>query len=192
MSRVLVLYGTTDGHTGKIAGAIAATLRQTGLEADVVDARRAGPAAEGYDGVVVAASVRAGRYPRRTVRWVERNAAALNARPSAFVSVCLGVLQRDEKVQRTLTGIIDRFLAVTRWRPTMTRMVAGALLYRRYNPIVRWWMTRIVRKAGGDIDTSRDYEYTDWDAVRVFAEQFARLARSASVEGGVPSAKDAA
>jgi menaquinone-dependent protoporphyrinogen oxidase len=35
-------------------------------------------------------------------------------------------------------------------------------------------MVRIVRKAGGDTDTSRDYEYTDWTDLRAFAEKFAR------------------
>jgi menaquinone-dependent protoporphyrinogen IX oxidase len=27
---------------------------------------------------------------------------------------------------------------------------------------------------GGDTDTSRDFEYTDWDALRAFARNFAR------------------
>jgi menaquinone-dependent protoporphyrinogen IX oxidase len=29
-------------------------------------------------------------------------------------------------------------------------------------------MGRIVARAGGDTDTSRDYEYTDWAALRAF------------------------
>jgi menaquinone-dependent protoporphyrinogen oxidase len=36
-------------------------------------------------------------------------------------------------------------------------------------------MRRIVAKAGGDTDTSRDYEYTDWNQVRGFARDFGRL-----------------
>jgi menaquinone-dependent protoporphyrinogen oxidase len=35
-------------------------------------------------------------------------------------------------------------------------------------------MLRIVRKAGGDTDTSRDYEYTNWTDVRAFADEFRR------------------
>jgi menaquinone-dependent protoporphyrinogen oxidase len=34
-------------------------------------------------------------------------------------------------------------------------------------------MRRISRKEGGDTDTSRDYEYTDWAAVDRFAAEFA-------------------
>jgi menaquinone-dependent protoporphyrinogen oxidase len=33
-------------------------------------------------------------------------------------------------------------------------------------------MLMILRMAGGDTDTSRDFEYTDWRAVEAFAESF--------------------
>jgi len=33
-------------------------------------------------------------------------------------------------------------------------------------------MKHIVAKAGGDTDTRRDYEYTDWDDLRRFAADF--------------------
>jgi menaquinone-dependent protoporphyrinogen oxidase len=35
-------------------------------------------------------------------------------------------------------------------------------------------MVLIVGLAGGDTHTSKDYEYTDWDAVGRFAETFAQ------------------
>jgi menaquinone-dependent protoporphyrinogen oxidase len=47
------------------------------------------------------------------------------------------------------------------------------LLYTRYGVLKRWAMRRIVAKAGGDTDTSRDYEYTNWDEVVRFARAFA-------------------
>jgi menaquinone-dependent protoporphyrinogen oxidase len=53
---------------------------------------------------------------------------------------------------------------------------AGALRYRSYNPFIRFMMRLIAGAAGGDIDTSRDYEYTDWLAVERFATEFARSA----------------
>jgi menaquinone-dependent protoporphyrinogen oxidase len=53
-------------------------------------------------------------------------------------------------------------------------MVAGALLYTQYGWLTRWFMKRIVTKAGGDTDTTRDYEYTDWNDLRTFAREFAR------------------
>ena len=129
MSRVLVLYGTTEGHTAKIASTIAATLRAKGIEVDVVEAGMDDPRADDYAGVVVAASVHASRYQRSVQQWVQNNGEALAGKPSAFIAVCLGVLQWQPEVQREVNAIVDRFLMTTGWRPMWTKSVAGALAY---------------------------------------------------------------
>ena len=56
-------------------------------------------------------------------RWKER--------PSAFLSVSLGVLQQDPRVQQELENIVNEFLHTTGWQPAMTQNVAGALLYTK-------------------------------------------------------------
>ncbi|HEX5110202.1 MAG TPA: flavodoxin domain-containing protein [Vicinamibacterales bacterium] len=177
MSRVLVLYGTTDGHTAKVAARLADALRSQRLDVDVVLAGRdpKTPRADDYAAVVVAASVHASGYQRRVRRWVREHAPALAGRPTAFVSVCLGVLQREPAVDRELDAIMGRFLEITGWRPTTTKIVAGALLYTQYNWLKRLVMKRIVAKAKGDTDTSRDYEYTDWADLEAFARTFVAL-----------------
>lgn len=172
MSRILVLYGTTQGQTAKIATFLGDTLRADGVSATVLDASTASPSPDGYDAVIVAASVHAGGYQRAVRRWVRAHAQVLNEKPTAFISVCLAVLQHEPKVEQELTAIIDRFLTSTAWRPAITKSVAGALAYSRYNWLTRWAIVRIVRKAGGDTDTSRDYEYTDWADLQAFAREF--------------------
>ena len=172
MPRILVVYGTTEGHTARVAGAVAEALHRTGAVVDVMAADQPAPAPDGYDAVVVAASVHAGRYQRPVEKWVKAHAAAMARRPTAFVSVCLGVLQHDSKVQRDLEAIVDRFIAATGWRPAVVKFVAGALPYTRYGWLRRAVMKRIVAKAGGDTDTRRDYEYTDWNDLRQFAADF--------------------
>ena len=174
MGRILVFYGTTTRHTAKIARSIGDTLRQKGASVNVIEANGEWPEPEDYAAVVVAASVHGGKYQRQVQRWVRANAEALNARPTAFVSVCLGVLQQEPQVQQEVAAIMTRFLTAAGWRPAVTKTVAGALLYTQYNPFLRWVMKRIARKAGGDTDTSRDYEYTDWSDLRTFAEDFGR------------------
>ena len=134
MSRILVLYGTTDGQTAKIAGAVGNALRMQGSDVDVVQAGRDAPAPDSYAGIIVAASLHGGRYQRPVRIWASRYAQKLNERPTAFLSVCLAVLQQEPKVQRELLAMIGRFLRGTGWRPTLTKPVAGALLYRRYGP----------------------------------------------------------
>jgi menaquinone-dependent protoporphyrinogen oxidase len=177
MTRILVLYGTTDGQTARIAETVADAMRAQGAEVDLADAATRNPAPDGYTAVVVAASVHAGGYQRQVQRWVQGHAETLRNRASAFVSVCLGVLQHDPEVDRELRTITERFLSTTGWQPSVIKVVAGALPYTKYNWVKRWMMRRIVRKAGGDTDTSRDYEYTDWDDVRRFGRDFAAQAQ---------------
>jgi menaquinone-dependent protoporphyrinogen oxidase len=96
------------------------------------------------------------------------------------VSACLGILQRDPKVTAELDAIVHRFLDPIGWQPTIIKPVAGALLYTKYNIFMRWIMKRIARKAGGDTDTSRDYDYTDWNDLRMFADEFGRRVGAAT------------
>ena len=185
MSRILVLYGTTDGQTAKIASALGNALRMQGSDVDVVQAGRDAPAPDGYAGIIVAASLHGGKYQRPVRIWASKYAQTLNEKTTAFLSVCLAVLQQEPKVQQELSTIIGRFLTSACWRPTLTKPVAGALLYSRYNPFKRWVMKRIVQKGGGDTDTSRDYEYTDWDDLRGFAGEFGSLVQDNAPIPGV-------
>ncbi|MGE5802228.1 MAG: flavodoxin domain-containing protein [Gemmatimonadota bacterium] len=186
MSHILIVYGTTDGHTRKIAQVLAEDLRAKRCSVDIMDAadnvRRVSP--EGYHGVIVAASVHIGDYQKTVARWVRQHAAALSAVPSAFLSVSLAMLERRAQVRSEIISIMERFLERCGWRPTITKMVAGALPYTRYGWLKRKMMKRIVAEAGGDVDTTRDYEYTDWIDLRHFAEDFAGLASERPVEVG--------
>ena len=128
-----VLYGTTDGHTAKIAANVGLALRALGAAVDVVEAESTEVRPEMYTGVIVAASVHARGYQPAVLRWVRRHAEALEKRPSAFLSVSLGVLQQDPKVQQELANIVNEFLRTTGWQPAMTQNVAGALLYTKCN-----------------------------------------------------------
>jgi menaquinone-dependent protoporphyrinogen oxidase len=170
-----------------VAGAIGETLHRNGAEVDVRAADDPAPAPDGYDAVIVAASVHAGHYQRSVRRWARTHAEALSHKPAAFISVCLGVLQRDAKVQHDLQAIVEEFVASTGWRPGVVKFVAGALPYTQYGWVRRLVMKRIVAKAGGDTDTSRDYEYTDWDDLRHFAADFGL--KGQPLDPGRPSAK---
>ena len=189
MTTILIVYGTTDGHTRKIAQVLAENLRGQFCSVDIVDSagqlKRLSP--EGYDGVIIAASVHIGSYQRAVADWVRVHARVLNVLPTAFLSVCLGVLERGTKSRQELLRIMRRFLDRCGWQPTITKMVAGALPYTRYGWIKRMMMRRIAAKAGGDVDTTRDFEYTDWNDLRTFSRDFADLTARRFVEvGDVP------
>ena len=171
-ARILVLYGTSEGHTARIASALAETLRSLAMDVHVANAAEAAPPADRFDAVIVAASVHAGAYQRAVVRWVRENREALNTRRTAFVSVCLAVLSRDPATQRDLRDRLRAWLSEVGWAPAETKIVAGALPYTRYPWWKRYLMRRIVAREHGDVDTRRDYEYTDWTDLDAFGRAF--------------------
>jgi menaquinone-dependent protoporphyrinogen oxidase len=174
MLRILVLFETTDGYTRRVAERLGSMFRASFAAVDVVRTGLTDADPQFYDGIVVCASIHARGYRRPVSKWVRANAAVLNARYSALVSISPGVLQKDPGIDRDLDAIAERFFAATGWQPARRKRVAGALLYRQYGFVKRWMTKRIVSKAGGDTDTSRDYEYTDWDDLRTFVEEFTR------------------
>ena len=174
MASTLVLYGTSEGQTATIAERMAAVIEAVGHDVAQINAKHppAGFALGDYEAAVIASSIHMGTHQASIARFVEDNLDALNAMPTAFVSVSLSAAG-DEEGQADAEGMIHEFLDDTGYDPVRTLSVAGALGYSEYNLIKRFVMKRIARKEGGDTDTSWDHEYTDWDSVEAFAAEFA-------------------
>lgn len=178
MSRILVVYGSTYGHTQRVAERITKVVREGAHSADLVWAARLPKGLDlyDYDGVVIAASVLMGHHQAYVRDFVRRHAEQLNAMPSAFVSVC-GAASGDPPQAQSY---IDRFLLETGWwHPTVTRSFTGAVAYTRYSPLLRWWLKRISRRQGLPTDTSHDWDFTEWDDVERFARHFGAMAAKA-------------
>jgi menaquinone-dependent protoporphyrinogen oxidase len=171
MGNLLIVYGTNEGQTRKIARRIADVARELGHAADVVDSAASPGLARPhrYDAVVVAGSVHGGRHQASLVRFVRRSLAELGHLPTVFFSVSLSATGSDLPGARKCA---DAFLRETGWGPSMVGLTAGALAYSRYGFFKRWFMRRIAARAGGDTDTSRDHEYTDWARLRADVEAF--------------------
>jgi menaquinone-dependent protoporphyrinogen oxidase len=172
VATILIPFATTEGQTGRIAEVVADVVRERGHQADVVDLKELeGTLPDRYDAVVVGASIHMGKHDKRVLEFVKRNHEALNRLPSAFFSVSLAAAGDTHEAE----GYVDLFEEESGWRPDAVAMFAGALPYTQYGFVKRHLMKRIVKDKPGELglDTSRDYVYTEWDAVRRFAEQFA-------------------
>jgi menaquinone-dependent protoporphyrinogen oxidase len=184
MKRVGIFYATREGQTRRIAEYVATRLRTTGLETHVTNVAEGTESHPGgYAAVVLAASVHAGKHEPEMRRFVKQHLAELDALPSAFLSVTLSEAGAERPTAKPeerarfvadVQKVLDEFSKETGWHPKHFKPVAGALLYTKYNFLVRFIMKRIARKAGGDTDTSRDYEYTDWAALDRFADELSQ------------------
>ena len=85
-SRILIAYGTTEGHTARIAEYMAGVIRNHGSEADTVDLSSGTLDLQGYDAVIVGSSIHMGKHDGYVRYFVLQNRAELKRLPSAFFS----------------------------------------------------------------------------------------------------------
>jgi menaquinone-dependent protoporphyrinogen oxidase len=171
MAKILIGYGTTEGQTARIAESIADAMRGQGHDARAVDLKHSKDLVlDVYDAVIVGGSVHMGKHEDHVRDFVQKNRGTLERLPSAFFSVSLaahGDLPNAE-------AYVENFQQETGWKPAQVGLLSGALLYRQYGFFKRLMMKKIVSSKPGGLstDTSRDHEYTEWDQVKQFAEDF--------------------
>jgi menaquinone-dependent protoporphyrinogen oxidase len=171
---ILIVFHTSEGQTAKIAERVAGVLRERGSSVDVRSVGHA-PTPDGYDAVMVGDSIHAVHHSREMIRYLQTHVVALNSMPSALFQVCLASANPDLEHTQTAHALVQELLDRTGFDPDAVGLFAGALVYTQYGWFKRHVMRAIVKREGGDLDMSRDYDYTDWDAVARFAEDFEQI-----------------
>ena len=172
--RILLLYGTQQGQTQKIAGFVADRLTQQGHEVMTVDASaEAGlPDPRQFDAILIAASVHLGRYQRAVIDFVREHRTAISARANAFLSVSLAAAGHEPADIAGLKRCVTDFVQASGWTPRLVHHLAGAFRYSAYGFLTRCVMKYIAYRKGAPTDTHHDYELTDWDDAARFAATF--------------------
>ena len=134
------------------------------------------PSPAEYDAVVVGGSIHAGRHQREVREWARHHRTSLGLVPSALFTVCLTVVDDTEESREATRRYLDEFVEATGWTPDRSVTFAGALQYREYDFLTRLMMRLMMHKGHHPTDTTRDYVYTDWEAVEQFARECAAMA----------------
>mgnify|MGYP005849565877 CR=1 FL=1 len=91
MAKLLIVYGTNEGHTRKVAEHMAEALRKEGHQADLLQGIKA-PAdfsLAGYDAVLVGTSVHMGIHQIAMRQLVKKHREEFQRLPGAYFCVCL-------------------------------------------------------------------------------------------------------
>lgn len=164
--KVLIIYSTTEGQTRKIARYMAKVLDENGHETTISDVTDEPPNPENFDFIFIGASIHLGRYKKPVKYYIQEHLETLNAKNSAFFSVCLAIASDLQEEHEEAEQTLSHFLRGLNWKPKHTFHVAGALKYTEYNWLVKLIMKNIAKKEGESTDTSHDHEYTDWDKLK--------------------------
>ncbi len=171
MSRFLVAYSTTDGHTVRICQRLREVMERQGHSVTVVALAQAEtldlPA---FDSIVIGASIRYGKHQPQVAQFIKRHQALLEAKANAFFSVNI-VARKPEKNRPETNPYLIKFLRQISWKPQLLEVFAGKLDYPRYRFFDRLMIRFIMLMTNGPTDPKAIIEFTDWQRVEAFGRQ---------------------
>ena len=171
MSKILVVYSTTDGHTRRICERLQQVMAQQGHTATVVPLAQADALdLPSFDKIVIGASIRYGKHQPMVRQFIERHQALLESKANAFFSVNI-VARKPEKNQPGTNPYLIKFLRTLTWQPKLLGVFAGKLDYPRYRFVDRFMIRLIMLMTNGPTDPKAVIEFTDWQQVEAFAQR---------------------
>lgn len=172
MAKALFLYSSREGQTKKILNYIKDELSE--FECETVDLHSAGNLDfSGYDRVLIGASIRYGHLNKKLYQFINENLSQLESNKVAFFCVNLTARKEDQgKDTPEGSAYIQTFLKKSAWQPSLIGVFAGALYYPRYNWFDKTMIKFIMSMTGGETDTTKEVEYTNWEKVSLFADKF--------------------
>ncbi len=172
---ILIAYSTVDGHTRSICERIRTQLADSGHPATLATIEEAASLdLATFDKIAIGASIRYGKHRPNVFEFVERHAAVLASRPSAFFSVNI-VARKPEKNRAETNPYVRKFFAKVAWKPPLADVFAGRLNYPALGPVDRTMIRFIMWITKGPTDPTGVFEFTDWARVDAFSAALAAL-----------------
>jgi menaquinone-dependent protoporphyrinogen oxidase len=164
---ILVGYATRYGSTQQVAEAVAATLRESGLEVDVQPLRDVRSLA-GYRAVVLGAPLYIGHWHKDAQRFLALHQEALTQRQVAIFT--LGPTQGDEQEWEGVRGQLDQELAKYAWlNPVSLELFGG-----KYDPArLRLFDKLLAGLPASPLRHMPASDLRDWTAIRAWANNLA-------------------
>jgi menaquinone-dependent protoporphyrinogen oxidase len=176
MVQILFLYSTVDGHTLEICQRLQGVVERGGHTASLLPLTAdAGPGADGFDAIVIGASIRYGKHRPDVGQFIERNLDSLEAKPSAFFSVN-AVARKPLKREPHSNPYVKKFLNSISWQPAVIGIFGGQIDYPSYRFFDKTMIRFIMWMTGGPTDPNGTFDFTDWDAVDAFGRRISELA----------------
>jgi menaquinone-dependent protoporphyrinogen oxidase len=171
MPRLLIAYATVEGHTATIAEFMRDELQAGGHDVSLLEISHGDEKLPSdIDAVIVGGSIHVGHHKKQLVAFAKANRDRLAELSAGFFTVCLSALDDSDEGRTTTAEYVQAFRTATGWEPRHAAVFPGRLAWTQYDVFTRLLMRVIMRGRGsGDRDVHRDYDYTDYDAVRRFA-----------------------
>ena len=166
-TKVLVAFATRYGSTQEVAGTIAATMRNQGLEVDIAPVQLISTF-EGYQAVVLGAPMYFGNWHKAALTFLEKYQGTLSQLPVAIFG--LGPLHSDEKERLDSCEQLHTVLAKFPWlSPAAFEMFGG-----KYDPTRLHFGDKLIAiLPASPLKGLPATDVRDWTAIRSWAAELA-------------------
>ncbi len=175
--KALVLYGSRWGGTVGVAKKIGIVLKEESYSVDVIDAKHSPKNIESYDLVIIGSGIRADKWTKESLGFMEKNASYLRTKKTAlFVSCQMADRVEPEVRDKAQKQYLEKTAAQYELKPVAYGFFGGFLDFSHSHGLIVDVMVRVnrnsLRKNG--LDTRKVRDTRDWNSIEVWAREVAK------------------
>ena len=175
MSKIIIIFSTTDGHTREICYRLLKIIEKNNNVVTLIPIEDANELdLNAFDKIVIGASIRYGKHSAKIYDFINKNTQILDEKPNAFFSVNV-VARKPDKNQPETNPYLKKFLLQISWKPKELAVFAGKIDYQQYNFWDRSMIRIIMWITKGPTDPKTNIEFTDWDQVNKFGQLISKM-----------------
>jgi len=162
----IFIYSSSNGQSLKICKALNKNKESLIIDMDMLNTTKL----DNFDQIVIGASVKYGDHNKKVYEFVKKNRVLLEKKKTVFFSVNATARKSEKNTPKTNPYII-KFLKKTNWTPDHIGVFAGMIDFPNYNFIEKYIIKLIMWITNGPTDTSKTFEFTNWEDVKKFSEE---------------------
>ena len=162
----IFIYSSSNGQSLKICKALNKNKESLIIDIDMLKTANL----DNFDQIVIGASVKYGDHNKKVYEFVKKNRVLLEKKKTVFFSVNATARKSEKNTPKTNPYII-KFLKKTNWTPDHIGVFAGTIDFPNYNFIEKYIIKLIMWITNGPTDTSKTFEFTNWEDVKKFSEE---------------------
>ena len=164
--RNIFIYSTSNGQSLKICNAINKNKESLIIDIDKIKTIELNK----FDQIIIGASVKYGDHNKKIYDFIKNNKILLETKKTGFFSVN-ATARKSEKNKPETNPYVIKFLKKTNWTPDNIGVFAGKIDFPNYNFLEKYIIKVIMWITNGPTDTSKTFEFTDWEDVKKFSDK---------------------
>lgn len=175
--KALIAFGSRYGSSTEIAEEIGKIMENQGVEVNLVNLRKNKvDNINNYDLIVVGSGIKMGKWTKEPLKFLNKNKSTLQDKKVALFVSCGAPLNGKEKMDEAMELYLEKIAKESLSGEPVSMGLFGGVFDPNANNGLMYKMAIKMAKKGFEekgVDTSKRYDYRDWDEIRDWARKLA-------------------